>query len=177
MYTRGLKHLRGIINRFGITLQTFKISLAAGISWGLASLFTPHFYPYIAPLTAVLIVNTTLAKSVTKALNRLYGIIGGVGSCLFITHWIQPSAIAVFFSIFIGMTIATIFKLHQDSISQIGVTVVMVLAFMHSGGYEWGRILETIIGAFVAILITVLPFSKLNSLLNQHFDSKNNKHI
>src|ERR1700730_8831784 len=144
MYTRRLKHLRELMNRFGITLQTFKISLAAGIAWGLAAFLTPHFYPYIAPLTAVLIVNTTLAKSAAKALNRLLGVIGGVGSCLFITHWIQPSALAVFLSIFIGMTIATFFKLHQDAISQIGVTAVMVLAFTHSGGYEWGRILETI---------------------------------
>jgi uncharacterized membrane protein YgaE (UPF0421/DUF939 family) len=172
MDIREIKHLRDIMARLGITLQTFKISLAAGISWGLATFLTPHLYPYIAPLTAVLIVNTTLAKSATKALNRLLGVIGGVGSTLFILHWLEPSGTAVFLSIFLGMTIASAYKLHQDAISQIGVTSVMVLAFTHSNGYEWGRIIETIIGAIVAIVITIFPFSRLHCLLKQHFVSK-----
>lgn len=80
------KQLRKKGKRLGLTLQTFKISLAAEIAWGLATLFTPNLYPYIAPLTAVLIVNTTLAKSATKAMNRLLGVLGGVGASLIVMH-------------------------------------------------------------------------------------------
>ncbi|BDG35413.1 FUSC family protein [Saccharococcus caldoxylosilyticus] len=152
-----IKHLSRGLNRVGITLQTFKISLAAGISWWLANFITPHLYPFIAPLTAVLITNTTFEKAVTKAMNRFLGVVGGVACSLFISQWIMPSGIAVFLSIFVGMAIANALKLHQDSISQIGVTVVMVLAFLHSGGYEWARIMETVIGSVVAIFVTIFP--------------------
>ncbi|MEJ9149688.1 FUSC family protein [Bacillus smithii] len=151
-----IKHLSRKLNRAGITLQTFKISLAAGISWWLATFITPHFYPYIAPLTAVLITNTTFEKAVTKAIHRFLGVVGGVACSLIVSQWIMPSGMAAFLSIFIGMAMAKTLKLHQDSISQIGVTVVMVLAFLHSGGYEWARIMETVIGSVVAIFVTIL---------------------
>lgn len=151
-----IKHLSRELNRAGITLQTFKISLAAGISWWLATFITPHFYPYIAPLTAVLITNTTFEKAVTKAIHRFLGVVGGVACSLIVSQWIMPSGMAAFLSIFIGMAMAKTLKLHQDSISQIGVTVVMVLAFLHSGGYEWARIIETVIGSVVAIFVTIL---------------------
>lgn len=70
------------------------------------------------------------------------------------------------------MSFTTACRLHQDAVSQVGVTTVMVLAFAHSGNYEWGRIIETIIGAGVAIAITVFPFSGLVALLKKMFGPK-----
>jgi uncharacterized membrane protein YgaE (UPF0421/DUF939 family) len=139
----------------GLTLSVFKTTLAAGISWWLATLLLPHLFPYLAPITALLIMNATVSDPIEKAIYRIIGVFGGVIVSLLIAHLIPVSGVAVFLSILIGMAFSTALNLNKEIATQIGVSSVMVLA-IHKSGYGLGRILETIIGSIIAILINAI---------------------
>jgi uncharacterized membrane protein YgaE (UPF0421/DUF939 family) len=166
-----------LLTSIGVTLPIFKTALAAGISWWLATLFLPHFFPYLAPLAAVLVSNATAAESLEKAKNRISGVIGGVMLSILIAHWIPVSGVAVFLSVLIGLALATLLKLNQEIANQIGVSVIMVLAFINSPGYEWARILETIFGSIIAIFINVIliPPKTLSSKIKKMHRMKRKK--
>jgi uncharacterized membrane protein YgaE (UPF0421/DUF939 family) len=144
-----------LLAHVGLTFPVFKTALAAGISWWLATLLLPHLFPFLAPITALLIMNATASDPIEKAFRRVIGVFGGVIVSILIAHLMPVSGIAVFVSILIGMAFSTALNLNKEIATQIGVSSVMVLA-MHKSGYGLGRILETIIGSVIAILINVI---------------------
>ncbi|MCM3004491.1 FUSC family protein [Priestia koreensis] len=150
------KETAAFLSKMGITLQVFKTALAAGIAWWVSKLVFPDLFPFLAPLAAVLITNTTIQNSIQKALFRMAGVIGGVTISVAIAHILPISGFTVFISILVGMAVSTALNIHKEIVSQIGVTATMVLAFMSSSGYGYGRIVETAIGAFIGVAINLL---------------------
>ncbi|WP_052487602.1 FUSC family protein [Gordoniibacillus kamchatkensis] len=137
--------------RFGLTLQTFKTALAAALSWWLATVLAYNNYPYFAPLAAILTVQVTVADSLEKAVQRIVGIILGVAVSVLIGHWFSIGALSIFLVILAGMAISNSLRLNNQITSQVAVSSLLVLAFGHSQGYAFGRIVETMVGCAVAV--------------------------
>lgn len=146
-----------ILSRFGLTLQILKTALAASLSWVVATSLLHSEYPYFAAVAAIITVQVTVADSVNKATQRIIGIIGGVLLSMLLGQWFQVSAFSIFFIILIGMGIAKALRMNQQIISQVAISSLLVLAFGQTKeGYAYERIIETIIGSVIAVIINAL---------------------
>lgn len=146
-----------ILSRLGLTLQILKTAFAASLSWVVATSLLHSEYPYFAAVAAIITVQVTVADSVNKASQRIIGIIGGVLLSMLLGQWFQVSALSIFFIILIGMGIAKALRMNQQIISQVAISSLLVLAFGQTKeGYAYERIIETIIGSFIAVFINAL---------------------
>ncbi|WP_129726373.1 MULTISPECIES: FUSC family protein [Bacillaceae] len=155
-----MKKYLDILIRLGFTLQVTKTALAAAVSWWVATLLSQNQYPYFAPLAAILTLQVTVADSLKKASYRITGIILGVVVTVLISHWhtFEISVGTIFMLVLIAMTIPTAMHLNPQIISQVGVSALLVFAFGQHQGYAAGRIIETIIGSGIAIIINAFLF-------------------
>ncbi|QNF33767.1 FUSC family protein [Adhaeribacter swui] len=152
-----MKKLIAILNKIGLTLQIVKTAFAASLSWFVATSLLHSEYPFFAATAAIITVQVTVADSVNKASQRIIGIIGGVLLSMLLGHWFQIGAISIFFIIILGMGIAKALRMNQQIISQIAISSLLVLAFGQTReGYAYERIIETIIGSGIAVLINAL---------------------
>ncbi|SFU51496.1 Uncharacterized membrane protein YgaE, UPF0421/DUF939 family [Pontibacter akesuensis] len=143
--------------RVGLTLQIVKTALAAAVSWMLATAVLDSGFPYFAPLAAILTVQVTVADSVEKATQRIIGIVGGVAVSLLIGHWLSISSFSIFLVILVGMAISKALRMNPQIVSQVAVSSFLVLAFgMKEEGYALERVVETLMGSVVAVLINAL---------------------
>ncbi|ARS35579.1 FUSC family protein [Pontibacter actiniarum] len=143
--------------RFGLSLQIVKTALAAATSWLVATTVLGSDFPYFAPLASILTVQVTVADSVEKATQRIIGIIGGVAVSLLIGHWFSISSFSIFLVIITGMWISKGLRMNPQIVSQVAVSSFLVLAFgLQEEGYALERVLETLMGSVVAVLINAL---------------------
>jgi uncharacterized membrane protein YgaE (UPF0421/DUF939 family) len=146
-----------ILNKYGLTLQIVKTAFAAAFSWLVATSLLHSEYPYFAAVAAILTVQVTVADSVDKATQRIIGIIGGVLLSMLLGHWFKVGAVSIFFIILIGMGISKALRMNPQIISQVAISSLLVLAFGHtSEGYAYERIIETVLGSVIAVLINAL---------------------
>jgi uncharacterized membrane protein YgaE (UPF0421/DUF939 family) len=151
-----IKRIKILSARFGLSLQIFKTAVAASISWGIATgLFKTH-YPFFAALAAILTVQVTVSDSLQKATQRITGIVLGVIISMFLGQWLELSAASVFIVIFSGMTIFNAFKMNAQVINQVAVSSFLVMAFGKGNNYAMERIIETILGSGIAVIINAL---------------------
>lgn len=136
--------------------RLLKMALAAGLSWYLASLVSPHQNPYFAPLAVVITFQSTVAGTAAKAWYRSAGIIGGVAAALLIGHWLHVGPTAIALAVLVGVALSTVLKLDPQITNQVGVTAVMVLASSATPHYAAYRIFETLLGEVVAVAVNAL---------------------
>lgn len=159
MPTRSIALNRGaeILARFGLTLQIVKTALAAALSWFVATNLLQTDYPYFAAIAAILTVQVTVADSVDKASQRIIGIVGGVLLSMLLGHWFKIGSVSIFLVILLGMGISKALRMNPQIISQVAVSSFLVLAFGQSKeGYAFARIIETMLGSAIAVLINAL---------------------
>lgn len=146
-----------IFERIGLTLQIVKTAFAASLSWFIASTLLQSEYPYFAPIAAIITVQVTVLDSVNKATQRIVGIIGGVLLSMLLGHWFSIHAFSIFLVILLGMGISKALRMNPQIISQVAISSLLVLAFGHTEeGYAFERIVETVLGSGIAVLINAL---------------------
>ncbi|MGV3586084.1 MAG: FUSC family protein [Adhaeribacter sp.] len=146
-----------VLTKTGLTLQTVKTAFAAAASWFVATNLLQSEYPYFAAVAAIITVQVTVADSVDKATQRIIGIIGGVLLSMLLGQWFQIGAISIFFIILIVMSVAKALRMNPQIISQVAISSLLVLAFGQTKeGYGYERIIETILGSAIAVIINAL---------------------
>src|SRR3954470_3963676 len=88
----GFRRLR----RLGLRTQALKSALAAGLAWAVGA-YVPWgpAQPYLAPLTAILTIQATIAESMQGALQRVLGVAVGVGMAALASHTIGASPLTI----------------------------------------------------------------------------------
>lgn len=142
--------LRGLAWRL---LPQAKAGVAAGLSWWLSQLLFGSRQPYFAPLAAILTMQVTVSDSVTFGGQRILGVIGGVAVSLAAAHWLRPSALGVALLVFVGMGIASVVGLANLAVAQVGISGLLVLALGNRPEYAAARLVETVLGALIAVLV------------------------
>src|SRR5271154_6776216 len=79
--------LPAMVSRTQVLLAT-KAAVAAGIAWAVALAVNPHSRPYFAPLAVILIVQPTVYDSLSRAFQRVVGVVLGVGAALAVSHFL-----------------------------------------------------------------------------------------
>ncbi|WP_353987976.1 FUSC family protein [Ruicaihuangia caeni] len=136
-------------------LQVLKTSLAAVTAWLLSNLLLGQPLPIFAAIAALLVVQPSVTQSITKGIERSVGVVLGVllasaaGALFGGSTWVVLSVIVV------SLIIAWALKLGSGSSNQIPISAMLVLALGSTPGYGLERVVETVIGALVALLVNL----------------------
>jgi uncharacterized membrane protein YgaE (UPF0421/DUF939 family) len=135
-------------------LQVLKTSVAAILAWLICTVTLNQPLPIFAAIAALLVVQPSVNQSLAKGIERSVGVIFGValayGASLLFGHsgWIVLAIIVV------SLLLAWALRLSPGSANQIPISAMLVLAIgVQTPGYAVNRIIETIIGAIVGLLV------------------------
>jgi hypothetical protein len=136
-------------------LRTAKTTLAAVISWELALRLPGSQPPVLAPLTALLVTQLTLVKTITGSLQRVASVTAGVLLALLVAdvlglHWWSVGLI-----IFVSLAIGQVLKLGSHRI-EVPISALLVLTLGGTPGVARTRMLETLIGAGVGVVVNAV---------------------
>jgi hypothetical protein len=142
----------GLVTRQQVLLAA-KTAIAAGIGWVAALAADPHSRPYFAPLAAVLVVQPTVYDSVSRAMQRVAGVVVGVAASLTVSHFLAPSAWSIGIIIFAGLLLGWAARLGPQGAVQVPISALLVfLVGRATPGYGGERIVDTLIGAGIAVI-------------------------
>src|ERR1700735_4097040 len=137
--------------------QAAKTAIAAGLAWAAALAAEPHSRPYFAPIAVLLVVQPTVYDSLSRAFQRVAGVVVGVAAALAVSHFLAPSAWSIGIIIFAGLLLGWAARLAPQGAVQVPVSALLVfLIGRATSGYGGERITETLIGAGVAVVAVLL---------------------
>ncbi|KMY50430.1 FUSC family protein [Peribacillus loiseleuriae] len=135
------------------TLLILKMALASALSWEIAKFMGSH-HPYLAPITVILCLQTTINRSIRFSFHRIVGTMIGISVTVLIAPHLQVNGWTIGTLILIGCFVATWLKRDATTIHQVALTVLLVFDLGHkSGYYPIDRFRDTLIGAFVAVIV------------------------
>lgn len=138
-------------------LQVVKTSVATVLAWVVAVLLLPSELPIFAAIAALLVVQPSVNQSFGKAVERSVGVIAGVVIATLIGLFASNQAWVILLAIVVSIFFGWVFKLTPGSANQIPISAMLVLALgAATPGYAVDRILETLIGAALGVIINVL---------------------
>jgi uncharacterized membrane protein YccC len=146
----------GLVTRQQVFLAA-KTAVAAGLAWVAALAADPHSRPYFAPLAVLLVVQPTVYDSLSRAFQRVAGVVVGVAAALAVSHFLAPSAWSIGIIVFAGLLLGWTARLAPQGAVQVPVSALLVfLIGRATPGYGGDRIVDTLIGAGVAVIAVLL---------------------
>ncbi|KFN08871.1 FUSC family protein [Paenibacillus macerans] len=135
-----------------------KISAASGIAWELAKLAGSK-HPYLAPLSVILCVQTTVFQSIRYSFHRLLGTVLGVT----LTLWAAGSMVLNGWTLALLLALVCGFGLLIDRtesvMHEVALSVLLVFALQkQSDLYGLDRIRDTFIGLGVGLAVHMLIY-------------------
>lgn len=138
-----------------VAVQALRSTAAAVISYVIALRLSSEPSPLTAPLTALLVVQVTLYSTLTTSMRRVNSVVVGV-------------LIAIGFSVLVGLTwwslglliLASLVVGHlvrvDEFVPEVAISAMLVLGVTQVADTAWDRVLETVIGAVVGLLVNLL---------------------
>lgn len=138
-----------------VAVQALRSTAAAVISYVVALRLSSEPNPLTAPLTALLVVQVTLYSTLTTSIRRVNSVVVGV-------------LIAIGFSVLVGLTWWSLGLLILASlvvgrlvrvdefVPEVAISAMLVLGVTQVTDTAWDRVLETVIGAVVGLLVNLL---------------------
>lgn len=138
-------------------LQVAKTATAALAAWFIAGLIFSDQKPIFAAIAALIVVQPNINQSLSKALERSVGTVLGVAIAFGATLAFGSSGWIVLVAVIAALIIAWSLKLTPATASQIALSAMLVLALgAVTPVYAWDRIMETVLGAVIGIIINAL---------------------
>lgn len=138
-------------------LQVLKASVATIAAWLITSWVMPGPLPIFAAIAALLVVQPSVNQSFGKAIERSIGVILGVIVATALSLAFGEHAWVVLVAIVAAMLIAWGLKMTPGTSNQVVISAILVLALgAASPGYSLQRIVETLIGAVIGVVVNVL---------------------
>lgn len=135
--------------------RALRLTVAAVASYLVASVASANARPVLAPLTALLVVQVTLFRTVYSGWQRVISVVAGVllavifSSTTGLTWWSLGVMVAV--SIVIGQLLRL-----GDHLLEVPISAMLVLAVGAAESAATDRIAETLIGAAVGVVVNVV---------------------
>ena len=146
---------RGLLDLLGmnvtVLIQALKVAISAGVSWALAQLLLDSPEPIWAPITASLIALLTVRASVRDALQRVFAVVLGMAVALWLGSLIGLHAWTISLIVAVGFLAGKMLRLIPAAAAQILINGLFILAL--GAGQSGQRVLDTLIGAAVAVLV------------------------
>ena len=144
-------------------LQAAKTAIAAALSWYIAADVIGNTLPVFAPLTAVLTVQVTVWDSVSRGLQRAVGVVIGVLLAFGIARLLGVHVWSVALVVFVSWMAGMVLRLGQQGAVQVPVSALLVLVLGATvSEYAEDRVVDTILGAAVGILVSFVVIPRTN---------------
>ncbi|HYI32002.1 MAG TPA: FUSC family protein [Glaciibacter sp.] len=138
-------------------LQALKTSIAVILAWFVAQLLLPTELPIFAAIAALLVVQPSINQSLGRAVERSLGVVGGVLVAFAVGAVFGTSSWVVLVAIVLCILLAWALRLSPGSSNQIPISAMLVLSIgLATPEYAFERVIETVIGASIALLVNVL---------------------
>ncbi|WP_111718929.1 aromatic acid exporter family protein [Homoserinimonas sp. OAct 916] len=138
-------------------LQAVKTSVATVLAWVVAGTLLPGQLPIFAAVAALLVVQPSVNQSFGKAIERTFGVVLGVLVATGISLLFGQNSWVVLLAIVVSIMMAWLLRLNPGSSNQIPISAMLVLALgAATPDYAFTRIIETIIGAVIALIVNLV---------------------
>lgn len=138
-------------------LQLVKTAAATVVTWLVSALLFPGTFPVFGAIAALLVVAPSVNQSFSKALERSVGVIIGVVVGSVIGMVLGDESIVVLLAIVTAIAVGWAGRLTPASAVQIPISAMLVLSVgAVTPNYAFNRILETLIGAAVGVVINLV---------------------
>ncbi|MBM7505983.1 aromatic acid exporter family protein [Agromyces aurantiacus] len=138
-------------------LQVLKSAVATVAAWLLAGWLIPGQLPVFAAIAALLVVQPSVNQSLGKAIERSVGVIAGVVIASLLGLAFGQASWVILVAILVSMIAAWAARMTTPTANQVAISAMLVLAL---GGtspeYAFDRIVETLIGAAIGIVVNAL---------------------
>ena len=144
--------------RVGLGHRVLKTALAAGLAWEAGSRIPGAPTPYLAPLTALLVMQITIVDSISTATQRFVGVLLGVAVALAVSSAFGVNGPSVALLVLVGLVLGALLRLGPQAIPQVAISALLIVAVDSAPtlGLAYARIVETIVGAAIGIAINAL---------------------
>ena len=138
-------------------LWSLRITVAATAGYLVASLFFPGTQPLLAPLTAMLVVQVTPLSLLASGLDRVIAVVAGVALAVGFAAVVPLEWWSLGVLILISITIGQFLRLRANLV-EVAISAMLVLGVGAIGAEAaaWQRIAETLVGAAVGIIATLV---------------------
>jgi len=135
-------------------LQVVKSAVATSAAWLIVGFLIPGPPPVFAAIAALLVVQPSLNQSLTRAIERSVGVIAGVVIASVLSILLGSATWVILLTTIVALLIAWALRMTPGTANQVAISAILVLALgTASPSYAVDRILETLIGAVIGILI------------------------
>jgi uncharacterized membrane protein YccC len=138
-------------------LWSLRITIAATASYLVASLLFPHTQPLLAPLTAMLVVQVTPLSLLASGLDRVLAVVSGVALAVGFAAVVPLEWWSLGILILVSLTVGQFVRLRSNLV-EVAISAMLVLGVGAYGAEAaaWQRIAETLVGAAVGIIATLV---------------------
>jgi uncharacterized membrane protein YgaE (UPF0421/DUF939 family) len=138
-----------------MALRAGKVGLASALSWLVAHWTLGASTPIYAPLSAAFVGLVTVQTSVRDGAQRVIGVLVGIGVAALLAEAFGLHAWSIGIVVGLGFAVGHVLHMAEAGAAQIPVTGLLLLA-LGGASHPVDRVLETLIGAAVAIAVNVL---------------------
>ncbi|WP_313798554.1 FUSC family protein [Cytobacillus sp.] len=136
------------------------MAIGSTLAWELAK-FLGSEHPYLAPLSIILCLHSTLNKTVGLSIKRVFGTMIGIIVTVLISSHIKVSGINLGLLILLGCFIAKWLKFDKIVIHQVAITILFVFVLEHQEkNYAIDRMRDTLVGVVAAVLVQMIWLPK-----------------
>ena len=151
------RDLRARFLRRGRTpgLRTAKTTLAAVLSYVLADALNTSSSPVLAPLTALLVVQVTLYRTVAESLQRIVSVLAGVLVAIAVASVVGLTWYSLGAVVAVALVLGRLLRLGPHLL-EVPISAMLVLAVGGAESVAAGRVYETLVGAAVGLTVSAL---------------------
>ena len=139
-----------------VLVQAFKIALSASLSWALAQWLFGSPAPIYAPITASFVALITIRASIRDAYQRVLGVLVGIFVAIGLGELMGLHAWSIGAIVAVGFLVGKLLRLDPGAAAQVPITGLLLIGLGQGAGYAETRILDTLVGAVVAVLVNIL---------------------
>jgi uncharacterized membrane protein YgaE (UPF0421/DUF939 family) len=146
------------LSKENLSILAWKLSIGSALSWELAKLLGSD-HPYLAPLSVILTIQSTMDKTVSLSIKRMIGTIIGIFVAVLIAQHLTINGWSLGILILLGCYISIYLKLDKKILHQVSLTILFVFVFEHkTKHYAIDRLRDTLIGLLIAGILQLVWF-------------------
>ncbi|MGW4895110.1 FUSC family protein [Kitasatospora sp. NPDC004240] len=135
-------------------VQTARATVAATLSYVVATQLSSEPAPLTAPLTALLVVQVTVYSTLTTSIRRVNSVVVGVliaigfSTVVGLSWW--SLGLIILASLIVGRFVRV-----DEFVQEVAISAMLILGVTKLASQAWDRVLETLIGAVVGLLFNL----------------------
>ena len=136
-------------------VQTVRATVAATLAYAVAEQLSSEPAPLTAPLTALLVVQVTLYSTLTTSVRRVNSVVVGVLIAIGFSAVMGLSWWSLGLIILAALTVGRFVRV-DEFVNEVAISAMLVLGVTRLASQAWDRVLETVIGAGVGLLLNLV---------------------